>query len=141
MTIQISVTVWTLICFTAVFLVLRNVLFKPLLEVMDKRKAKIDGARMAREESERVRQNRLAEEREERERKAIEARKNADMEADRVRLEGKHLLEAAKEERIRVVSDYRERMEREYAQEMDTVTEPIKAVADEFLSHIFSNGQ
>lgn len=140
MTIQFSVTVWTVICFVAVYLVLRNLLFKPMLDVMDKRRAKIAGAKRAHEECERIREQRLAEMLEEREKKALEARKNADIEADRVRLEGKQSLERAKEERIRVVSDYRERMETEYKRDMDKVTEPIKTVADDFLSHIFSSG-
>mgnify|MGYP002517687712 CR=1 FL=1 len=36
MNIQISVIIWTVICFVALMLILRNLLFKPLLDVMDK---------------------------------------------------------------------------------------------------------
>ncbi len=45
MSIQISVIVWTVICFVALMLILRNLLFKPLLEVMDKRSERLENAR------------------------------------------------------------------------------------------------
>ncbi len=44
MTIQPSVLVWTVICFCLMMLILNNLLFKPMLAFMDKRKEKIDAA-------------------------------------------------------------------------------------------------
>ncbi len=44
MTIQLSVTVWTVICFVALMLILNNLLFKPVLKLMDERKERIDNA-------------------------------------------------------------------------------------------------
>ena len=49
MSIQISVTVWTILCFLALMLILDRLLFRPLLSFMDKRREKIDGAKRARE--------------------------------------------------------------------------------------------
>jgi F-type H+-transporting ATPase subunit b len=49
MTIQPSVSVWTVICFVVLMLVLDRLLFRPLLDFMDKRREKIDGARSRRQ--------------------------------------------------------------------------------------------
>lgn len=45
MTIQISVTIWTVICFILLMLILNNLLFKPILSIMDKRREKIEAAK------------------------------------------------------------------------------------------------
>ncbi len=44
MTIQLSVTIWTIICFVALMLILNNLLFKPILKIMDERKERINNA-------------------------------------------------------------------------------------------------
>ncbi len=41
MNIQLPVVIWTVICFLLLMLILRNLLFKPVLEILDKRKEKI----------------------------------------------------------------------------------------------------
>jgi F0F1-type ATP synthase, subunit b len=43
MTLQISVIIWTVICFAVLALVLNHFLFKPLLKVMDSRNRRIEG--------------------------------------------------------------------------------------------------
>lgn len=45
MNIQLSVALWTIICFCLAMLILNKLLFKPLLQVMDARQEKIDRAR------------------------------------------------------------------------------------------------
>ena len=44
MTIQPSVTLWTILCFIALMLILDRLLFRPLLSFMDRRQEKIDKA-------------------------------------------------------------------------------------------------
>lgn len=44
MTIQISVLVWTVICFCLLMLILNKLLFKPVLAIIDERRAKIEKA-------------------------------------------------------------------------------------------------
>ena len=73
MNIQISITVWTIICFVVLMLILDRLLFRPLLSFMDKRREKIDGAKTARETAQREREEeitRRAEERAEAKRRA-----------------------------------------------------------------------
>lgn len=44
MTIQLSIIVWTLICFCLLALILNKLLFKPMLAFMDERRARIEKA-------------------------------------------------------------------------------------------------
>lgn len=44
MTIQPSILVWTLICFCLFMLIVNKLLFKPMLGIMDERRAKIESA-------------------------------------------------------------------------------------------------
>ncbi len=56
MTIQPSILVWTVICFCLLMLILNNLLFKPMLAFMDKRKEKIDAAQKRKAEIEKSEQ-------------------------------------------------------------------------------------
>ena len=42
MNIQLSVVLWTIICFVLLMLILHNLLFKPVLKVLDARREKIE---------------------------------------------------------------------------------------------------
>ena len=59
MTIQPSVTIWTIICFVVLMLVLDRLLFRPLLDFMDKRREKIDGAKSRRQAALREREKEI----------------------------------------------------------------------------------
>ena len=50
MNIQISVVIWTVICFALLMVILRNLLFKPLLKVMDERSVRLENARKKKSE-------------------------------------------------------------------------------------------
>jgi len=53
-TIQVSVLIWTIICFCLMMLILNRFLFKPLLAVMDARRDKIEQARAKKAADERT---------------------------------------------------------------------------------------
>ena len=59
MTVQVSVTVWTILCFLALMLILDRLLFRPLLSFMDERRSKVDGAREKKETALRQREEEL----------------------------------------------------------------------------------
>ena len=44
MNIQPSVIVWTVICFLLLMIILKNLLFAPVLKMLDSRKEKVDAA-------------------------------------------------------------------------------------------------
>lgn len=139
MNIQISVVIWTLICFMLLYVILKNLLFKPVLAVMDRRQAKTEAAKQAKAESERqleqIRLRKLAE----REAEAINRQESVKAEAEKIRLEGKKLLEDAKEMRIRTVEQYRAEMDAEYDTDLKMAADNMSAVADNFLSHLFAD--
>lgn len=60
MTIQISVTIWTVLCFLALMVILDRLLFRPILSFMDKRREKIDGARAAKADAIREREEEIS---------------------------------------------------------------------------------
>lgn len=68
MTIQLSVLVWTIICFCLMMLILNKLLFKPLLAFMDARNDRIARAKVRKQEFEAARQA------------ALEAHSKAEME-------------------------------------------------------------
>lgn len=139
MNIQISVVIWTLICFMLLYVILKNLLFKPVLAVMDRRQAKTEAAKQAKAESERqleqIRLCKLAE----REAEVTNRQESVKAEAEKIRLEGKKLLEDAKEMRIRTVEQYRAEMDAEYDTDLKTAADNMTAVADNFLSHLFAD--
>ena len=51
MTIEPSLIVWTVLCFLALVLILKKLLFQPMLTFMDARNAKIEAARKAKEQA------------------------------------------------------------------------------------------
>ena len=44
MNIQPSVIVWTVICFLLLMVILKNLLFTPVLKMIDSRREKVEGA-------------------------------------------------------------------------------------------------
>lgn len=51
MTIEPSLIVWTVLCFLALMVILKKLLFQPMLALMDARSAKIEAARKAKEQA------------------------------------------------------------------------------------------
>ena len=135
MTIQISVVIWTIICFAALYLILKNLLFKPVLGVMDKRQEKIASAH---EREEKARTAAL-EEKETRlkeiEAMKLEAEKESKAEIEKVRLEGKNQLENAKRERIEIVEKHFIKMEEEYASDLKKADLVLESKTNDFIAH------
>ena len=75
--IQPSVTIWTILCFVALMWILDRLLFRPLLSFMDKRREKIDGTKKAKADAVAAREEELRQREEDR----IAAEKRAMTEA------------------------------------------------------------
>ncbi len=96
MTIEPSLIVWTVLCFLALLLILKKLLFQPMLTFMDARNAKIEAGRKAKERSRadyEAETRRLAEER---------AAQDAQL-----RQSGAEALERAQEELLRRTAEKR----------------------------------
>ena len=107
MTIQLSVTVWTVICFVLLMLILHNLLFKPVLAVMDKRNKKIEDAKAKKAEFEKIQSENDA--LLSKKKKAfLEARlKKSTEEIEAIRTNSKLAAQKAQEERLKTVEEYR----------------------------------
>ena len=106
MTVQISVTVWTILCFLALMLILDKLLFRPMLSFMDARQEKIDRARAQRESQQREREEELRrreDQRSQRERLALQSSAAA---LDDFRRETAETAERKKAENARQMEEY-----------------------------------
>ena len=113
MTIQISVVIWTIICFVLLMLILNNLLFKPVLDIMDKRREKIAAAKAKKAERESLiaeNERLVAEKKAEHkanEKKLIKER------VEKVQSDRKKAVEAAKEVRLHKLDETRRNTEAE----------------------------
>lgn len=136
MTIQLSVTVWTVICFIVFMLVLKHLLFKPVLEVIDNRREKIRGAQEKHEmlEKERIELESVLEENKKR---MLERRDRELKEAiENVRTEGKNSLDRAREERIKLVDSYHAELQVEQERMLSALSEKSTELATVFADNV-----
>ena len=141
MNIQVSVIIWTVICFLALYLILKYLLFTPLLTLMDARQKKIADRERARAAAEQALADEYRQAVKAQQARDLEARKKAAAEAEEVRLEGKRLLADAKKERMAAVADYRAEMEAAYTEELHSMEPRIEEAASVFLARLFADRQ
>ena len=139
MTIQPSITVWTVICFSALFFILHFLLFKPILKQMDEREEKITNAKKEKEAAilRRDEKRRLFISEQEKAKKQLIA--NQEKEAEKLRLEVKKQLEDAKAEHFLLLEEYRQKTEKEFAGEIENSESATDYAADLFFVHLFKN--
>lgn len=136
MNIQLSVTLWTIICFVLLMLILRNLLFKPVLRVLDARREKIERAEAKKAEWEKA----------EREHEALLLEKEAEFrsaqqrhikdEIENIRLDSKKTVEAAREDRLRLVNEYRAKTETEHAEIISALSVHTAELAEAFADRL-----
>lgn len=136
MTIQLSVTVWTIICFIALMLILHNLLFKPVLELLDKRNKKIEDAAKKKaeyEEMQRKNESLLIESKKVfLENRAQELKKKVES----IKLENKIAAGKAGKLRLNMVEDYRIKTESEQAKILSTLEEHSTMLAVSFAQSL-----
>lgn len=139
MNIQLSVVIWTVICFLVLMLILHNLLFKPVLALFDRRREKIEAAEKKREADERARLEHRA---------AIESKKAEALERHRqdtadaiaqIQSDNKKQMEDAKIEHLKNVDAYRENIQKEYARMIEALTPEMQKAADALAERIISH--
>ena len=113
MNIQLSVVLWTIICFVLLMLILHNLLFKPVLKVLDARREKIENAAAKKAEWEKAGQEHAAMLAEREEQFARERQQQIREEVEAIRQDSKRTVELAKEARMELVDSYRSYVEAE----------------------------
>ncbi|MBQ8766916.1 MAG: ATP synthase F0 subunit B [Clostridia bacterium] len=138
MSIQISVIIWTVICFLLLMVILHNWLFKPVLEVMEKRKARIQAAQEKKREAERM----MAEHNElllkqkadlEREQKL-----KVDAQIEKINTDSKKAVEAARVSRLDTYEVYRKSCYDEYGSIMSKSETSTKQIAETFADRLIN---
>ncbi len=139
MTIQLSVLIWTVICFCVFMLVLDRLLFRPLLRFMDRRREKMECADLL--EKQRLRREAAARlEAEAAEKKRLEA---LELRKDRERLKAQY------EERLRALASSlendavtkRAEFEAEAARMEETVSSSLDGCLAAYLDKLASYGE
>lgn len=113
MNIQLSVVLWTIICFVLLMLILHNLLFKPVLKVLDARREKIENVAAKKAEWEKAGQEHAAMLAEREKQFARERQQQIREEVEAIRQDSKRTVELAKEARMELVDSYRSYVEAE----------------------------
>lgn len=136
MTIQLSVAVWTIICFVLLMLILHNLLFKPVLKVMDKRREKINNAaekKAAYEKQKEEYESALIKNKSD----AYEAqKKKIKAEIEKIQSDSKKAIESAKEEVRSDVDNFRAKTEIERAEILEELSAHATEIAMSFADSL-----
>jgi len=136
MNIQISVVVWTVICFLLLMLILKNLLFKPVLRMLDNRKEKIEGARKKKAEIERITAENEEYIQKQREFDIEVHKKEAKEQAQKIHSEGKKEIEAAQRKSLDEIKAYKESIIDEYEDIVKSVAPEMETAAAIFAKNI-----
>lgn len=138
MNIQISVVIWTVICFALLMVILRNLLFKPLLKVMDERSVRLENARKKKSEIDeaiREQEEKLCQQQTdylEKQKKEISERLAS------IQAESKNAVIEARKKSLSDVKAYRESMDAEREKIVSDVSANAKSIAEAFARQIIS---
>ena len=139
MSIQPSVVVWTVICFVLLMIILKNLLFKPVLEVLDKRKEKIDAATKKLRDIESItaeNERRLASEKARAEAESVAAAKEK---VQQIQSQGKKEIQNAQRKCLSDIDEYRNGITEEYDKIVYSVAPKMETAAAIFAKNIISN--
>lgn len=138
MNIQISVVIWTVICFALLMVILRNLLFKPLLKVMDERSVRLENARKKKSEIDeaiREQEEKLCQQQTdylEKQKKEISERLAS------IQAESKNAVIEARRKSLSDVKAYRKSMDAERGKTVSDVSANAKSIAEAFARQIIS---
>lgn len=139
MSIQPSVIVWTIVCFLLLMVILKNLLFKPVLNVMDSRKEKIDAAESKLKEIESVTLENKRRLNEEKERVEAESVVQAKLMVQQIQSNGKKEIELAQRKCLSDIEEYRKDITEEYDKIVYSVAPKMETAAAIFVKKIISD--
>ena len=139
MSIQPSVIVWTVICFLLLTVILKNLLFTPVLMVLDSRKEKVEAADEKLREIEKItaeNESRIVEEKLRAEAESIAQAKHT---VQQIQSHGKKEIENAQRKCLSDIQEYREGVTGEYDKIVYSVAPKMETAAAIFAKNIISN--
>lgn len=139
MNIQLSVSIWTVICFCLLMLILQNGVFKPVLKVLDARRDKLAAAREKKQEMLRLEQEN-AEFYEQQRAEYLRRRKEETKAAvDKIRSDEKIELKNAHAKSVDDIDAYRLEIEQVCADAVVGIRPKMKEAAGMFAQRIVSH--
>ena len=139
MSIQPSVLVWTVICFLLLMIILKNLLFTPVLKMLDSRKEKVDAAEKKLRDIESIaaeNERRFAAEKERAEAESIALAKEK---VQQIQSQGKKEIENARRKCLSDIEEYRRGITGEYNKIVDSVAPKMETAAAIFAKNIISD--
>lgn len=139
MNIQPSVIVWTVICFLLLTVILKNLLFTPVLKMLDSRKEKIEKAEQKLRDIENItseNEKRIAEEKV---RAEAQATADAKETVQQIQTRGKKEIENAQRKTLSDIEEYRNGIKGEYDKIVYSVAPKMETAAAIFAKNIISN--
>lgn len=138
MNIQISVIIWTVICFFLVMLILRNLLFRPMLAMMDKRAKRIADAKEKQKADEIKEKDAIAA----MEKSVIEQNEQAKADAERKiteeKISAEQELEELQNKEQEACDAYRAELEAEKESLNAQISKEVKRLGEIFVSGFIS---
>lgn len=138
MTIQLPVVLWTVICFLLMTVILKNLLFKPVLELLDSRKAKSAAAREKQaliEQMEHEHSEKLSEIERENQKRREQSIKT---ELEEIRAQNKNDIENAKAARLASAEEYKAKTDTEKQAVVSSFNEKSDEIVRAFAERLIS---
>lgn len=139
MSFQPSVIIWTVICFLLLTVILKNLLFTPVLRVLDERKERLEAARGKRAEIERLTAENEALVAAEKEKELQKRSDKAKQLAFDIQSEGKKEIELAQRQCLAEIEKYRESIKDEHEQIVASVAPKMETAAAIFAKNIITH--
>ncbi len=139
MNIQPSVIVWTVVCFLLLMVILKNLLFKPVLEILDSRKEKIDAADNKLRKIESITAENERRITAEKERAEEESVAQAKLKVQQIQSDGKKEIELAQRKCLSDIEEYRNGITEEYDKIVYSVAPKMETAAAIFAKKIISD--
>lgn len=139
MNIQPSVIIWTVICFLLLMVILKNLLFKPVLTILDKRKEKIASAEQKLRDIESISEENERRMAEETARAEAESVIQAKAKVQLIQSQGKKEIENAQRKCLSNIEEYKKDMRGEYDKIVYSVAPKMETAAAIFAKNIISD--
>ncbi len=139
MNIQPSVMVWTVICFLLLTVILKNLLFTPVLKMIDSRREKIQAAAKKKEDMEKLILEHKNQTEKEKALMEEKSRKETKQKLEQLQLQSKKEIEAAQRQCLADVQKYREGITDEHDKIVGSVAPKMETAAALFAKNIISH--
>lgn len=139
MNIQPSVIVWTVICFLLLMIILKNLLFTPVLKMLDSRKAKVEAADKKLRDIESIEAENTKRIAAEKIRAEAESVAEAKGKVQQIQSQGKKEIENAQRKCLSDIEKYRQGITGEYDKIVYSVAPKMETAAAIFAKNIISD--